>query len=471
MVKKLGCLSWHFWHLRHRSPLLIYFYYQGARLAEFSTLKIKNFITNNGTCVNWIITDKNQLKKMEKMVEKIAKENPQRLLRFMYRAYEMNKLDVKKLREMKKVNYDDYSNDRLFNCYKRYIEWQMKYGQFVYIPLCVEAKLTELVQSILRKKFGVAWTEWDNVVMNPVKPSSIMQERKELLKIICNSKLNLDNHIEKFSFLKQKGGFLDFFDGEFYKAEAKKIRNPKEELKKIETEQKNKEGRFKELEKLFFGDKKQLDIIRLVNEAIFFRSWRTDRLEQSMYYAVELFSSIAKRLGLKNCNDLVWLYPNEVEKGLKSKSMVDKKLIKDRKEAFVYVTFDSKCLIEQGKVCQTIKKQLPLEKFTGENLQGKNAYQGIASGRVVVVRTKEDYDKISNGEILVVHSTIPEMVSYLKDIKAIVTEEGGILSHAAVISREFKIPCVIGTKFATQMFNNGDIVEVNANKGLVRKIK
>ena len=56
----------------------------------------------------------------------------------------------------------------------------------------------------------------------------------------------------------------------------------------------------------------------------------------------------------------------------------------------------------------------------------------------------------------------------MKKAKAIVTDEGGITSHAAVISRELKIPCVIGTKIATKVLKNNDLIEVDADNGIVR---
>lgn len=52
-----------------------------------------------------------------------------------------------------------------------------------------------------------------------------------------------------------------------------------------------------------------------------------------------------------------------------------------------------------------------------------------------------------------------------------IIDEVGILCHAAIVSREFKIPCIVGTKFATKVFKDGDLVEVDADKGVVRKIK
>ena len=59
----------------------------------------------------------------------------------------------------------------------------------------------------------------------------------------------------------------------------------------------------------------------------------------------------------------------------------------------------------------------------------------------------------------------------MRRAKAIITDEGGLTCHAAIISRELGIPCIIGTKIATKVLKDGDMVEVDANKGIVKKIK
>ncbi len=64
----------------------------------------------------------------------------------------------------------------------------------------------------------------------------------------------------------------------------------------------------------------------------------------------------------------------------------------------------------------------------------------------------------------------PEMTPFLKNAKALITDEGGLLCHAAIFAREFKIITILGTKIATQVLEDGDLVEVDANKGLIRKI-
>ena len=67
--------------------------------------------------------------------------------------------------------------------------------------------------------------------------------------------------------------------------------------------------------------------------------------------------------------------------------------------------------------------------------------------------------------------TDPDMVPAMKRAGAIVTDEGGITCHAAIVSRELQVPCIIATKIATKVFKNGDLVEVNATTGTIRMLR
>ncbi len=109
----------------------------------------------------------------------------------------------------------------------------------------------------------------------------------------------------------------------------------------------------------------------------------------------------------------------------------------------------------------------------GENIvevRGQVACPGKARGRVRILRLLKDMAKVQDGDIIVSPMTIPTFLPAMKKSGAIVTEEGGMLCHAAVVSRELKKPCVIGTKIATKVFKDGDLVEVDAEHGIVRKI-
>ena len=83
----------------------------------------------------------------------------------------------------------------------------------------------------------------------------------------------------------------------------------------------------------------------------------------------------------------------------------------------------------------------------------------------------EEIKKVHKGDILVANTTGPEIMIACTKAAAIVTDEGGMTSHAAIVSRELKIPCIVGTKIATKVFKDGDLVEVDATKGIVKLLK
>ncbi|MFA5022222.1 MAG: PEP-utilizing enzyme [Patescibacteria group bacterium] len=92
-------------------------------------------------------------------------------------------------------------------------------------------------------------------------------------------------------------------------------------------------------------------------------------------------------------------------------------------------------------------------------------------GRARILTSATDFSKMKKGEILVAPMTAPEFIIVIKKAIAIVTDEGGMTSHAAIVSRELGIPCIVGTKIATKVLKDGDLVQVDTIKGWVKKIK
>jgi phosphohistidine swiveling domain-containing protein len=122
-----------------------------------------------------------------------------------------------------------------------------------------------------------------------------------------------------------------------------------------------------------------------------------------------------------------------------------------------------------GEEAQDIVVKLESKKETNE-LKGTVAYSGKVTGRVRVVRDPRNAGDFLEGDILVAGMTRPDYLSLMKKAAAFITDSGGILCHAAIVARELNKPCVIGTKVATSVFKDGDIVEVDATNGTVRKI-
>ena len=100
-------------------------------------------------------------------------------------------------------------------------------------------------------------------------------------------------------------------------------------------------------------------------------------------------------------------------------------------------------------------------------LQGQGASPGIASGKVTIVYDVKDIGKVKDGDIMVTRMTNPDMVPAMRKVSAIITDEGGMTCHAAIVSRELGTPAVVGTKTGTQLLSEGQIVTVDGEKGLI----
>jgi phosphohistidine swiveling domain-containing protein len=107
-----------------------------------------------------------------------------------------------------------------------------------------------------------------------------------------------------------------------------------------------------------------------------------------------------------------------------------------------------------------------------ESLTGLTVFKGIVKGKVVLINEKNiSTIKFPKNSILVTDNTDVRFISFMKKSGAIVTDRGGLLSHAAIVARELKKPCIIGTKIATKVLKDGDYVEVDANTGVVKILK
>ncbi len=134
--------------------------------------------------------------------------------------------------------------------------------------------------------------------------------------------------------------------------------------------------------------------------------------------------------------------------------------------------FDNKKLISEIELYFT--KNLKFNKNV-KQLKGMPAYmsENKIIGDVVVIKDRKELseNKIDlHNKILVAIQTTPHFIPYLKKIKAIITDEGGITCHAAIVSREMKIPCIVGTKEATSFLKTGDAVELDTKKGIIKKV-
>jgi len=148
-----------------------------------------------------------------------------------------------------------------------------------------------------------------------------------------------------------------------------------------------------------------------------------------------------------------------------------------RKRLKGYFALDGKMFLLNELDNVLSKNNLELKKAKDKDvkkIKGDVACRGsgiLIKGKVKIILAKEQIKEFQEGDILVTEMTSPDYLPAMKKAVAIITDEGGVISHAAIVSRELNKPCIIGTKIATEVLKNGDVVEVDANKGIVKILK
>lgn len=187
--------------------------------------------------------------------------------------------------------------------------------------------------------------------------------------------------------------------------------------------------------------------------------------------------SVAARIGVP-FDTFMWGYNfTDILRCLHVSVPLTEKELEERLDFSVIHYQDEKLAYLYGNEAKTYFYARYNETIEGiEVLKGMTARPGIATGQARVVLV-EDYGafvqaskEFQKGDILVTTMTSPIMMQLAKNASAIVTNEGGITSHAAIIAREFGIPCLVGTHDATRVFKTGDFLCVDADNGLVKKI-
>lgn len=190
-------------------------------------------------------------------------------------------------------------------------------------------------------------------------------------------------------------------------------------------------------------------------ELVYLRTKRTDILYEFLFLARPIFKEVAK-LNEITFNDLKYYTLQSLAAG---------KLIKYPKN-FGCISYKEKLFFFDKPIFDK-----NIIDNTHTEVKGAIAQPGLVKGFAKIVLKVSELNKVKKGDILVTHMTSPDFLSAMKISAGFVTNEGGLTCHAAIIAREIKKPCVIGTKIATDVFKDGDLIEVDANEGLVRILK
>lgn len=317
----------------------------------------------------------------------------------------------------------------------------------------------------------------------PLEMNEAMKERVSLLllrieknilaEVEFSEKLKL--HAKRFEHIPMFGFDHKPYVVEDFEKALDEMKEPIKELQELvgvmETRQSSFTAELNSLN-LAVGDS-LFDLIQMLKHTVFVRDYR-DTLRQQMYLLDRyMYEEIGKRLGGLTPEQATNLTNEEIEAGLSGRATFDfKDLAKERAKAWLIIERDYQTEVYSGEQAVTkMKEELGLVEYEKiSEIQGVGASSGVARGPVRIVETNEDLYKVREGDVMVSQMTRQDFVPTMKKCSAFVIDEGGITNHAAIISREFNIPCVVGTKVATKVLRDGDLVEVDADRGIVKKI-
>ncbi|MBU1202530.1 hypothetical protein KKH39_00570 [Patescibacteria group bacterium] len=427
-------------------------------------------------------------------------------------------------------NLEKLSNKKLWDYYKKHEDVHTDYYRYGWLPVAADMfgnNLTETGKEILRN-MGVSddnMAEYLILLTEPAKPSLIKIEEDEIKQMAADIQADLRQFKlfkELFKKFKEEDVKLFGLYTHSPEYEAKFEERVRELIKKIDPKiSKKLEDHYQKYfyTKFLFTEEQGVynfehylkKLVRLVNNEtnigktlkdevtatkielkkrdslikklklssqhkIFFDQWGEFMITKiyrryaqlfAIYRMVPIIEQIGKRLGL-SIKETKFMTSEELYNAL-FKNKLNKEEIKKRIPFSVYYTDKNEHAFYTGRMAKQATEIIQTENIEEvSEIKGQCGARGHAKGPVKIINVIADMQKMQAGDILVSISTQPDLLPAMKKAAAFVTEQGGVTSHAAIVARELKTPCVIATKIATKVLKDGDLVEVDADKGIVK---
>lgn len=417
-----------------------------------------------------------RIKEKTKLIEFIQKDN-----KYIDKIYKKCLLDGEDILKFSKLfKFKDFkktSDKKLKSIAKKHFDKLFIMSGHLPYPLAIESYLEQNLISEIKEKTSNYKNaqEYFQILTTPIKSNEYFIEQIELLKIafLCEKegKITEDierriiNHLKKFSQCGVKRGIGDFWtrNNIIERINNLKLKNIKKELVRMEKIPKLNNKNVEKVLKLIKAGPRIKRLSKWSRMMAFIRTYRIDALSDSFANMFSVFEEIGRRCGL-SVKEVIACPPNEIV----SMDFSDKKIIKERAEYFLIRAENGRMFYTFGKFAAKVEKELSRNEGNDGEVKGKTAFRGRVTGLVKVVLSNRELNKVKAGDILIASMTTTDYVPAMEKAAAVVTNEGGMTCHAAIIAREMKKPCIIGTKFATDVLKDGDEVEVDANKGTVK---
>lgn len=405
----------------------------------------------------------------ESIKRKLA-ENPTYLAGLREKYDQQIQEDNKLFKKSETTDLDKLSSQGLLDFFKDIAQALRNAGGIAHLLDPIGIEIDKELRALISKQLPDQGTinRYYAALTTPSKLSFLSQQESDLLAIKNltgpERKEALKAHLKKYSWIRNSyAGAIKITIDDF----EQELVTHKEYNSLAETQDKQ-----MIIVELKLDDQAQ-ELISIADFATAWQDQRKANILKAIGYLSNIVEAVGRRLNIKieTLSYLGFLEIQSLEKLEDLSGLVV--TLDERSQGTFFLMQDDIELVASGKDYRTLlidyelATNMPLNDEI-KDLHGQIANRGTASGKAVICTSLSSLHRVQEGDILIASMTRPEFMPALKKAAAIVTDEGGITCHAAIVSRELGKPCIIGTKIATKMIKNGDYVEVRANHGLVR---
>ena len=400
-------------------------------------------------------------------------------------------LRQKALQEVPRINPKNIrkiSDMDLINIYRKNRDWVHRvtiYDQFGWTG----GDYWNPVMEKILNKYGLKKgnQEYYRILFTLTKPEEIsttLREKRETLEQVIKIK-NKRQTINKASVLLVKNfGWMPVFafgtpwDGRYYEKQLRELlkrdlKGLKKDYESLKNYTKIRNIALKEVVRKYKINKKDLQSFIDFGLTLDCQNEAEYLVSLTGFYLLPIYKEISRRLYL-SLNQIRTLYEDEIAAALAGK-LKPQKVLAERKKICGW-GFNREMTKRYNFTPSFAQKLFDHLNKTAANLHGQDEAKGLCAnlgqkkGRAKILLTPADNNKVKEGDILIAHATTVDYLPAMKRAAAFVTEVGGLTCHAAVVAREFNVPAIVCLKNATKNFKDGEIVEVDADKGIVRKL-
>jgi phosphohistidine swiveling domain-containing protein len=359
-----------------------------------------------------------------------------------------------------------------------HLDWWIKFFEPAFLWFAVDP-IKEATDARIRKEWAGTPDQLGSFIEHVYRPMKLPLSSAEQRDIVALARLSgeafekaLQQHWSKYKHLALHNIDDEYFDITYYRGRAKDIADPAEyehQKEILETADREIKEANDMLRSAPISDelRKRIEFIR------WFMYLRTESIDHMMLVASvykPIFELLASNFGIPIDAVLHMTYKEIIDSLRGGMLVVAKDIVLDRTQnGYAYFIGPEHSALVVGAEVEKLEKlcRPQAEQACVKELRGQIAFKGKVRGPARVILDRRKSSELKEGEILVTTMTSPDFVPAMKISAGIITNEGGVLCHAAIMSRELRKPCIIGTKIATDVIKTGQMVTIDAVNGIV----